>query len=287
MTDGHAIRAEAVANCIAEFRAAASADAHLGASDAVRLSGVGTTAARAVRGSLLHDALAAERLTIGGVSDADEPKVLFDDPDWHLALVLSPWKQQVATQVDAVTHSAKLTEVIDTVVRHGGGSVGVNTNTFAAEAALQALSGGTPPSHIVILGSGGSSNSVAAAVMRLWPDAEIVGAARRPEQLSHWPETYRARVVAAGDLHAALSGLRRLVVVNTTTWGETDESEEQPFGFDLDTMFQLEASLFDLNNRVSELQRIALSAGMPVMSGVYMQRTTNACRAALIKELFR
>jgi shikimate dehydrogenase len=73
------------------------------------------------------------------------------------------------------------------------------------------------------------------------------------------------------------------LLINTTTWGETDASEEAPLMFDFPRLLSPGNQFFDLNNRVSALQTSALHAGMNVMSGTFMQRATNACRAALSK----
>ena len=70
--------------------------------------------------------------------------------------------------------------------------------------------------------------------------------------------------------------------MNTTTWGETDTSEAEPFGIDLAGVFLPGGRLFDLNNRISGLQHQALACGCAVISGSVMQRVTNACRAALL-----
>jgi shikimate dehydrogenase len=72
------------------------------------------------------------------------------------------------------------------------------------------------------------------------------------------------------------------VVVNTTTWGETEASEAEPMGIDLDGVFQPGCAFFDLNNRVGSLPLQALQAGCAVISGAVMQRVTNASRAALV-----
>ncbi|MDX6328221.1 MAG: shikimate dehydrogenase, partial [Streptomycetaceae bacterium] len=73
------------------------------------------------------------------------------------------------------------------------------------------------------------------------------------------------------------------LIINTTTWGETDASEAGEFAFPFEGLAAPGNGFFDLNNRTSSLQATALRAGMNVMSGTFMQRVTNACRAALLK----
>jgi shikimate 5-dehydrogenase len=72
------------------------------------------------------------------------------------------------------------------------------------------------------------------------------------------------------------------VVVNTTTWGETEASEAEPIGIDLAGAFGPGVRLFDLNNRIGALAIRALESGCIVASGAIMQRVTNAARAALL-----
>ena len=86
--------------------------------------------------------------------------------------------------------------------------------------------------------------------------------------------------ISQGELQ--LEGRSPDVVVNTTTWGETDASEADPFGVRHRELLAPGVRFFDLNNRVGSLPLQALQAGCTVMSGALMQRVTNASRAALL-----
>ena len=90
-----------------------------------------------------------------------------------------------------------------------------------------------------------------------------------------------ANEFAGLELHGPGSGPPD-VVVNTTTWGETEASEAEPLGIDLDGVLQTGCAFFDLNNRVGTLAVQALQAGCAVISGTVMQKVTNASRAALV-----
>lgn len=249
------------------------------------LAAMGTTARHALDGPLLSDALAAEGVTRARALPFEDPAALLADPSWRLALVLSPWKQAVATRVDRLTPSAARTGVVDTVVRGvDGGLLGVNTNSWAAQAAMETLLGGAEPAGgVLVLGAGGSTGSVALAVRRAWPRTRLVGSARNPSALAAWAAAYEADAVEPDGLPAAFAaGSAPDLIVNTTTWGETDASEEQPFAFPLSQLLVPGGRFFDLNNRTSGLQHAALAAGMSVMSGTLMQRVTHRCRAALL-----
>jgi shikimate dehydrogenase len=272
--EGAATMANAVARCLAELP-------HVGlatrSTRLVSLGGIGTTAEHALRGGLIRDALGQAGIEIAGTTAHDGPDALLADTGWELALVLSPWKQTLAGRLDDLTASAEATGVVDTIVRRGGRTIGVNTNSWAAQAAMETVMGGREPRTVLILGSGGSSHSVALAVRRAWPAARMIGCARSASALAQWGDRFAAETVSPEDLAD-----RAQLVINTTTWGETDASERTSFMLDITTVLDPGNGYFDLNNRISGLQRAALDGGCTVMSGTFMQRVTNACRAALV-----
>lgn len=283
--DGAATMRNAVARCLDEVRrlgiASAASTETCGGSLAV-IAGIGTTAPHALRGTLLLDALTAQDVEVADTLPFPDPDALVADGSWDLALVLSPWKQQVAQRLETLTESAARTGVVDTVVRGAGTTAGVNTNSWAAQAAMETILGGRIPDSVLILGAGGSSHSVALACRRAWPGARLVGSARDPEALTGWARHFEAGQLAPAELKALPADQLPSLIVNTTTWGETDDSETRPFAFDFAELTAPGNCYFDLNNRVSALQSAALRAGMNVMSGTFMQRVTNACRAALL-----
>jgi shikimate dehydrogenase len=114
------------------------------------------------------------------------------------------------------------------------------------------------------------------ALRREWPETAITILGRRPEEVARLAGFCGATSRSAG-------GVQPTVVVNTTTYGETDESEEVPFGLDLETLFDAGTGYFDLNNRVGTLSRLALARGCKVMTGTFMQLTTDAIRASLAR----
>ncbi|MEV0670732.1 hypothetical protein [Mycobacterium sp. NPDC050441] len=278
--DGATTIRTAVGHCVDEVRGVTAGSAAPGPTV---IAGIGTTAAHALKGRLLQDALAQQGIDLAGTRFFENPAELLSDSSWTLALVLSPWKQEVAPLIPTLTASAGETGVVDTIVGEAEGAVGVNTNSWAAQAAMETLMGGRTPASILVLGSGGSSNSVALACRRAWPAARLIGSARNAEALSAWAQRFGAEYASPTGLDDLLGAESPSLLVNTTTWGETDASEETPFVFDFATLTSPGNQFFDLNNRVSALQTSALQAGMNVMSGTFMQRATNACRAALSK----
>jgi shikimate dehydrogenase len=242
----------------------------------VAIAGIGTTAPKAVRGALLAEALADHGYSLAGATPHASPVELVADPEWQVAVVLSPWKRDVGAHCDRLAPSAEKTGVVDTILRTRGGLVGFNTNTWAAQSALEFLLGGTAPNNVLLLGSGASARSLALAVQRAWPECQVLVAARSLEGAQALAREFPGLVVHEQG-SASLD-----VVVNTTTWGETEASEAAPMGIDLDGVFQPGRAFFDLNNRVGSLPLQALQAGCAVISGAVMQRVTNASRAALV-----
>ncbi len=273
--DGSATIDAVVTACLAE-----SGRGQPGHATSTVVAGVGTTAAHALRGELLREALGDRGVTLGATQAFTSADDMLAAPGWDVALVLSPWKQRVLAALDHLTPSASETGVVDTIVR-GQVVTGLNTNTWAAQAAMETLLGGRVPASVLILGSGASAYSVALACRRIWPQARMTASARNVGMLAAWSARFDAASAAPSELSRRWGTDGPELIVNTTTWGETEESETRPFAFDLDTLLRPGNRLFDLNNRSSLLQHTALRAGMSVMSGTFMQRATNACRAAL------
>jgi shikimate dehydrogenase len=268
----------------------------------VAIAGIGTTAPKAVRGTLLAEALEALGYPVASATPYGSPAELMADRSWQLGVVLSPWKRDVGAHCDRLAPSAALTGVVDTVLRTPVGTFGFNTNTWASLSALELLLGGTEPQGILILGSGASARSVALAARRGWPACPITVSARSVEAALALARQFPGVAVAgpgggevpagpapdvpAPDVPApdvpAPDVPAPDVVVNTTTWGETEASEAEPLGIDLDGVLRAGARVFDLNNRVGALPVQALSSGCAVLSGGLMQRVTNASRAALL-----
>jgi len=257
---------------------------HAGSKEAgVAIAGTGTTAAKALAGALLAEALGALDHHVARATAHGSPVELMADPSWQLGIVLSPWKRDVGAHCDRLAPSAERTGVIDTILRTTAGTVGFNTNTWAALSALECLLGGSDPASVLLLGSGASARSVALAVQRAWPNCRLAVRARSAAGAEALAQQFPG-LVANGTLMSSTDAQGRGpdVVVNTTTWGETEASEAGPFGIDLDGVLKPGSRLFDLNNRVGALPVQALQTGCAVLSGAVMQRVTNASRASLV-----
>ncbi len=261
--------------------ASGHAAAQAGALIPVDIAAIGTTAPAAVTGALLDHALRAAGFVRRGALVPEGPDELLAAPGWRLGVVLSPWKRKVGARCTRRAPSAEATGVVDTVVRGPAGTVGFNTNTWAAQCAIEVLSGAAAPRRALILGAGASSRSVVLALRRVWPACEVVIFARSAGSAEELAAVLGGRpFVEPRDRTPGSGGFD--LVVNTTTWGETEASEQQPFALDLAGFLVPGVRLFDLNNRIGALAHQALAAGCAVVSGAVMQRVTNACRAALL-----
>lgn len=243
------------------------------------LAGIGTIAAHALASPMLARALAAEGLGIAAQQAFDGPASLLAADSWELALVLSPWKRSLTDAGLALSPSAAATGVVDTALTAHGERLGVNTNSWAAAAALGAIiPPGSDPS-IMLLGAGGSSRSTALGIRRQWPGAPLAVCARDARAAADLAEMFGAEVVTPDQAPET----RPDVIINATTWGETERSQITPFAFPFSRLLAPGRVFFDLNNRRSALQEEALASACVVMSGTLMQVITHACRAAIAR----
>lgn len=182
---------------------------------------------------------------------ADVPEDEFPDAVARLrgttggANVTIPYKEDAYRLVDECSEEAAVLRAVNTIVVDGDRLIGHNTDLPAIEDELRALvpSG---PRHAVVIGAGGASRAVQAALFNL--DAAVTVAQRRDGSLDR-VEDYLA--------HADL-------VVNTTPIGTG--TNELPIAADL---LRPNLAVFDLTYRPSPtaLVRAALEAGAPARTG--------------------
>jgi len=243
--------------------------------DSLVVAAAGTIAAAALENPLLQAPSRAagirlsRRIAVAGLDD------LLAEPAWELALILSPLKQAVTAHCDRLAPRACRTGVVDTLVRAGDAVVGYNTNSAACAAAACWLMGGALPARVLVVGSGASARSAAAAARRQFPQARLGIAARSAAGAARL-----IRDVAAGEHVGDPAGFRPDLIVHATTVGEQDD--ERALDIPLDRALRPGGRVLDLTNRLSLLQRQALAAGCVTMSGNLMQLITNTLRIALV-----
>jgi shikimate dehydrogenase len=258
--------------------AAAFTDAEIPAafrlSAPVHVGGLGTVAHRVISSPAF--AAVMDDIAFEVVGPYASPESLLSDEGWEMALVFSPHKQTLAELLPSLAPTAGATRTVDTIVRSGVVLTGFNTNSWAAQAVLESLCGDRIPERTLVLGAGPSARSVVVAARRAWGDgADVAVTARDATSLGAVAD---ARPVSA----QAASSERPSLLINCTTWGETAESEETPFGLPFDALLRPGLMFLDLNNRVSKLQEAALAKGAYVTSGIAVRDANNVCRAALV-----
>jgi len=193
--------------------------------------------------------------------------------------VTRPLKQMVADLVDDVAASAAASGTVNTVVRAGRRVVGESTDGHGFLAALERVRP-EPVRRAVVLGTGGATRAVAAALAGGGARVDIIGrngsAGERlaRELTSRLPAGPTGTIAHAGGpdlLSALLPGADLLV--NATPLGDPSMPGASPLPDDV----RLEAldprpTVFDLIYRPwrTPLLRRAKAAGCPVVEGIEM-----------------
>lgn len=239
-----------------------------------RLVVVGTAAERVANSVGLRRAFEP----VGGAWSFDAASSLTewrDDGSWELGIVLSPFKQEAMAFTDAQSSAAREVGVVDTVIRRHGQTIGLNTNGFGIEAIVDRLLGGVRREHAVVVGSGAMARCAVLALRNARRDCEIELTGRNLLSLERLGSAVGVAVAPFGEFGDVD------LVVHATTWGETEDSEADPLVPSINALLPRRGALFDLNARVSSLQRAALAAGSVVVNGAAMQSIIHGLRAAL------
>lgn len=238
------------------------------------LVALGTAAARALVNPSLEAMLTEGGSTIDRRREVDAVDQL-SGSDWDLALVLSPHKQLARAICTSLAPAAAATGVVDTLLRIGDETVGINTNQFGARTALLMLTAGHVPGRILLVGTGATARSILLGARSAFPEATIGVIGRSREKA-----TAMIGERGDGELVDSPREFAADVVINATTVGESSDDGELPFA--LRDAIGAGTRYFDVNNRTSALQTSALQVGCMVMGGQYMQTVVNAARALLV-----
>lgn len=241
------------------------------------ITAIGSVAEKALSSPLLKKRLAARGIEPRELRPCADPEELSRRVDWSLALVLSPYKREVRNLCDSLTPAAERSGVIDTILQDESGKrVGINTNVFGAAHAMAHLMGGARPERCLILGTGASARSCAVALRALYDEPEIGVIGRNPDRTSEIvTESSLALVEDVEDYAPDL-------LINTTTVGETTDAA---LDYPIEEALIAGVRFFDLNNRISSLQKTALARGCVTISGAIMQLSVNALRAYVLRRV--
>lgn len=237
------------------------------------VTAIGSVAARVLGSDSLQDSLTRCGITARR-SVSTDPDHLKERGDWSLALVLSPYKFTTADACDTLTPCARAAATVDTVLRGPDGTLhGINTNAFGIAHAVGLLFPDGAPARVLILGTGATSRS-AVVGLRTHHHNDLDIRIRGRD----WDRTCAlARELGVPPADEPDGGAD--LVLNCTTVGETTDT---PLEIPIERALRPGVRFFDLNNRHSQLQVLALQRGCITISGVLMQLTVNALRAHLL-----
>lgn len=174
--------------------------------------------------------------------------------------VSMPFKQAVIELVDVVEQSAKSIHAVNTIVNDDGHLTAANTD-YIAVARLIVDHGLQPVQSVLLRGSGGMANAVAAAFRD--------NGFQKGTVVARNAETGGALAQRLGYEYAADVGTRAAdVIVNITPVGMAGGPEENDLAFSVETIAKAH-TVFDVVALPSEtpLIRAARSAGIAVITG--------------------
>ena len=193
---------------------------------------------------------------------ADYPYVLFEKEPEELEAFLrngdftginvtAPYKKDVIPHLDELTPIAKRLGAVNTIVRQNGRLIGHNTDYFGFLTMLRASGLDVTGKKVLVLGSGGASNTAVAVLEELGADVVVI---------SRSGENHYGNL----DRHADTA-----VIVKTTPVGMYPNTDHSPI--DLTRFPNLEGVLDVIYNPArTMLLRQAEALGLPTMNGLLM-----------------
>ena len=165
--------------------------------------------------------------------------------------VTVPYKKDVISYLDELTPRAKKLGAVNTIIRRDGKLIGHNTDYFGFETMLRSSGCSVAGKKVLVLGSGGASNTVVAVLEAA--DAKVIVISRNGENNYANPH-----------LHADAS-----MIVNTTPLGMYPHVGVSPV--DLELFPKLEGVLDVIYNPArTQLLLDAEQKGLPAMNGLLM-----------------
>lgn len=238
-----------------------------GGDNPVTIGAIGTVAQNAL--SSVCDVGQRQHFDLRGIVHRDLAG-LMTDPEWRLALVLSPFKSNAAQYCDYLAPQAARIGAVDTLVRSNGTLYGLNANSYAIAEASSYL----PHGVTLVVGTGATARS---AVAGLSNDGQrtilIVGR-------SYSNAVNLVNSVGAGQPLRDIAEVVPDLVIHATTVGELND--DTVLDIPVDRVLTLGTAFLDLNSRMTALQHLALDRGCIVMSGELTQLLTNSMRLSLI-----
>ncbi|MBO3699705.1 shikimate dehydrogenase [Roseivirga sp. E12] len=151
-------------------------------------------------------------------SISELPKLLSDNPDLVGLNVTIPYKEQVIPYLDTIDPKAEAIGAVNTIKIEGGKLTGYNTDYHGFKDSLTKFIGPNPtPKKALILGTGGASKAVKAALEDLSIEYQLVSREPVEGELSY-------ESIASSPNHL----LSSLLIVNTTPLGMSPNEDSLP-----------------------------------------------------------
>lgn len=144
------------------------------------------------------------------------PCLLGCEPDLRGFNVTIPYKEAIIPYLDSLTDEAREVGAVNTVRIDGGRLIGHNTDLAGFDCSLSELLGGERPKSALVLGTGGASKAVCAALRRRGIRHYIISRTRGMRYCDLTPEFVRDT----------------LLIINTTPlgmWPDVDSKPELPY----------------------------------------------------------
>ncbi|NMM47392.1 shikimate dehydrogenase family protein [Marinigracilibium pacificum] len=211
-----------------------------------------------------------EKFTKGGIKNASYElypiekaseflKLFQSNPELEGINVTIPHKETVVQYLDELDDSAKKVGAVNVIRKEGDKLVGYNSDFYGFSQSLEDFTDGKIPERALVLGTGGASKAVVAALKMMNCKVTLVSRAKSKEVLTYEELKKNPDFVK-----------ENLLIVNTTPLGMSPNVESKP---DLDySLISSDHILFDLvyNPSESTFMKEGKAQGAKVKNGYQM-----------------
>lgn len=204
---------------------------------------------------LIHEKLAEYKYELIPLTQ-EEFKNFMENSDFNAINVTIPYKKAVLPYLDEISPLAQQIGAVNVIVNRDGRLIGHNTDFYGFEYMLKANKIAIRGKKCLILGNGGTSQTVQAALSHLDAGSILVVSRTPNEATVSYDDCYR--------LHRDAQ-----VIINTTPIGMYPNADASPF--DLSTFKDCEAVVDVIFNPTPTLlTKQAANAGMKAVNGLEM-----------------
>lgn len=204
---------------------------------------------------LIHERMATYKYDLIPLTQ-EEFLVFMEKKEFNAINVTIPYKQAVLPYLDEIHPLAKTIGAVNTIVNKGGRLYGFNTDFYGFEYMLKANGILVEGKKCIILGNGGTSQTVQSALTHLGAESLLVVSRTPKEPLISYEDCYQKHKDAQ-------------IIVNTTPIGMYPKQDASPL--DLTSFDQCEAVVDVIFNPTPTLlTKKAEELGMKAVNGLEM-----------------